>query len=410
MRLRLFCKRWICLGKRSKILSMEMDKNGLTPSNLEDTYYAILAGGGRFVLFCSVLDLNLPPLFGAAGQSGRTADEIIDTLKIDRHRGRKWLHALVLGGFLEPVPDEAHAHDHAHGHEPSHGQLHDHKAAPPAQTQAPFVSNLGLEQPPVAEGRKLRLSAVLRGMFGDDGQSGYFYREFLRYYRASMMHPLTMVLHGAPIHQAVRYPPTDHGDMLLLHEWMRNGARYTLGIIRRHVDFAPVGRLLDVGGGDGTMALELWKAFTNLNITVFNLPGPATMVQEQAARLGAWERVCALPGDFRTDALPGGNDMVMFSRVLADWPPELCRELVRKAHTALLPDGKLVIAEPLADQNPDLAMSWEYSYLPYDDFGLLLYKNLSFYVQLLVENGFKIVSVHPRDETTIHCVIIAQKV
>jgi SAM-dependent methyltransferase len=398
-------KRWICLDKRDKILCMETEKNGLTPSNLEDTYYAILAGGARFVLFASVLDMNLPPLFGAAAANGRTADEIIDALKIDRHRGRKWLHALLLGGFLEPVPGEAQAHEHGHDH--AHGE-HGHQHAPaPA---APFVSNLGLGQPPVAEDKKLRLSAVLRGMFGEDGQSGWFYREFLRYYRASMMHPLSMVLHGAPIHQAVRYPPTDHADMLLLHEWMRNGARYTLGIIRRHVDFGQVSRLLDVGGGDGTMALELWKAFANLNITVFNLPGPATMVQEQAARIGAWERVSALPGDFRTDALPGGNDMVMFSRVLADWPPELCRELIKKAHTALLPDGKLVIAEPLADQNPDLAMSWEFSYLPYDDFGLLLYKTLPFYVQMLVENGFKLISVHPRDETTIHCVIVAQKV
>ena len=226
----------------------------------------------------------------------------------------------------------------------------------------------------------------------------------------SIVDPLQMVLHGVPISQAVRYPPTDHSDMLLLHEWMRNGARYTLSVIQRYVDFGTVERLLDVGGGDGTMALELWRSFSNIKITVFNMPGPATMVQEQAARLGAWDRVSALPGDFRTDALPGGNDMVMYSRVLADWPPELCRELLKKAHTALLPEGKLIIAEPLADQNPDLAMAWEYSYLPYDDFGLHCYKTLPFYIQLLVETGFKIVSVHPRDETTIHCVIVAQKI
>ena len=389
---------------------MDMDKQALTPGQMEDTYYAILAGGARFVLFTSILDMNLPPIFGAMGEKGRTADDVIAALKIERHRGRKWLHALLLGGFLETVADESHGHDHGHAH--GHDHAHSHDPAPAANAEAGPTREVapGLVQPPVAGGLRLRLSAVLRGMFGEDGQSGWFYREFLRYYRASMMHPLSMVLHGAPVTQAVRYPPTDHGDMLLLHEWMRNGARYTLGVIRRHVDFSPVERLLDVGGGDGTMALELWKAYPNLKITVFNLPGPATMVQEQAARLGAWERVSALPGDFRTDPLPGGNDMVMYSRVLADWPPELCRELIKKAHAALLPGGKLIIAEPLADQNPDLAMSWEYSYLPYDDFGLLLYKNMSFYVQMLVENGFKVISVHPRDETTIHCVIVAQKV
>src|SRR3954451_14598237 len=95
------------------------------------------------------------------------------------------------------------------------------------------------------------------------------------------------------------------------------------------------GRLLDVGGGDGTMALQLYRSFPRLIITVFNMPQPADMVQELAANNGAWDRVGAIAGDFRTDPLPGGNDAVMFSRVLADWPPELCKRLLQKAHKAL---------------------------------------------------------------------------
>jgi hypothetical protein len=101
--------------------------------------------------------------------------------------------------------------------------------------------------------------------------------------------------------------------------------------------------------------------------------------------------------------------MVMFSRVLADWPPELCFELLKKANAALLPEGQLVICEPLCDENPDLGLTWEHSYLPYDDFGLFVYKPLSLYKRMLDEAGFDLVSVHPRDEATIHTVIIARK-
>jgi SAM-dependent methyltransferase len=335
----------------------------LPTGHVEDAYYEILAGGARLALFQSLLDLNLPPLLAAEPP---TAEQLIAALKLDPARARKWLHALVLSKLLDCEP--------------------------------------------AADGTdRYRLAPSLRAMFGADGQGGWFYREFLRYFRASAHHPLPVVLHGAKVVQAVPYPPTDHDDMLILHEWMRSTALSTLEVIRRHVDFRPIERLLDVGGGDGTMAIELWRAHPELVITVFNLPGPVGLVREKAVTLGAWLRVSAIAGDFRTDPLPGGNDMVLFSRVLADWPTELCRELLAKADAALLPGGKLVICEPLADENPALTVAWEFSYLPYDDFKLALYKPLALYQRLLADCGFDIVAIHPRDPSTIHTVIVAQK-
>ena len=37
----------------------------LTLTDVEDAYYGILAGGARYALFCSVVDLNLPALMAA---------------------------------------------------------------------------------------------------------------------------------------------------------------------------------------------------------------------------------------------------------------------------------------------------------------------------------------------------------
>jgi SAM-dependent methyltransferase len=342
----------------------------LSPGQVEDTFYQILSGGARYVLFTSLIDFDLPSLF----QSGpRTANEITAWLHLDRHRARKWLHALTLAGLLT-----ADAPASADG---------DHDAAT----------------------RRFRLAPAVARMFSTGNHASYFYREFLRYYRASMAQALYPTLRGVPVEYAVRYPPTAPADIALLHEWMRNTALVTLTVLRRHVDFSGVRQLLDVGGGDGTMAMELWRDFPNLNITVFNLPTPVDMLRETAARLGATDRVLGVPGDFRYDDLPVGYDMVMFSRVLADWPPELCRALLQKAHRSLSPGGRLVICEPLADQNPDLALSWEHSYLPYDDFGLNVYKPLSLYQTMLAETGYTVTAIHPRDDNTIHCVIVAQK-
>ena len=342
----------------------------LSPGQVEDTFYQILSGGARYVLFTSLIDFDLPSLFLSGP---RTADEITTWLHLDRHRGRKWLHALTLAGLLS------------------------------ADAPASVDGNAD------AATRRFRLSPAIARMFAAGNHASYFYREFLRYYRASMAQALYPTLRGVPVEYAVRYPPTAPADIALLHEWMRNTALVTLTVLRRHVDYSSVRQLLDVGGGDGTMAMELWRDFPQLNITVFNLPTPVDMLRETAARLGASDRVLGVPGDFRYDDLPVGYDMVMFSRVLADWPPELCRALLQKAHRSLQPGGRLVICEPLADQNPDLALSWEHSYLPYDDFGLNVYKPLSLYQKMLAETGFTVTAIHPRDDNTIHCVIVSEK-
>jgi len=339
----------------------------LTPTGVEDGYYGILAGGARYALFCSAVDLNLPALIAAGPM---TAAEIVAALSLDAMRGAKWVHLLALTGMLSVD----------------------------------------------ASGMELRYSAseLVLGMFGYDGMSGWFHREFLRYYRTAAYYGSTMLLEtlrGAPVPYPVRYPPQADADVELLHEWMRNTALTTLATIEQYVDFSKIGRLLDVAGGDGTMALELWRRHNHISITIFNVPAAAELARARIAAAGAQERIEAVAGDFRTvERFPGTHDAVMFSRVLADWPPELCRSLLQKAHAALEPGGRLIVCEPLADQNPDLAITWEQSYLPYDDFGLQCYKPLELYQQMIGETGFRLVEVHRRDATTIHCVILAERI
>ncbi len=156
------------------------------------------------------------------------------------------------------------------------------------------------------------------------------------------------------------------------------------------------------------MATILAQKYPNLDITIFNVPAAAALAQTRAENSGVADRVKTIAGDFRHHPFPGGNDMVMFSRVMADWSPDVCRMLMIKSRGALAPGGKLVICEPLQDQNENLAVAWEHSYLPYDDFGLAVYKPLAVYERLLKETGFRIIKVAPRDDKTIHCVIISE--
>ena len=68
-----------------------------------------------------------------------------------------------------------------------------------------------------------------------------------------------------------------------------------------------------------------------------------------------------------------------------------------------------MICEPLSDDNPDLTLAWHFSYVPYDDFGVRLYKPLAAYERLLSELGFRLLRINRKDRDSIHAVIVAQR-
>jgi SAM-dependent methyltransferase len=335
----------------------------LTGTGLEDAFYDILAGAGRATCLFAAMDLGLDR---ALAQGPLTEAEIVERLQLDRHRGHKWLVLLETVGLIESARD------------PGSGEVRYANAALMATLAIP--------------------------------QYSYFYREFMRFWRTAAMHEMSGVVRGAPVPVTVQYPPQVDSEVALLHDWMREGALVTLDVIERSYDFSQVRRILDVGGGDATIACALVKRHPALHSTVFNLPKAAALGRANVAAQGLGERVEIFVGDFFKDPLPQrGFDLVMFSRVLADWSPEVCRMLLTKAHAALAPDGWLLVAEPFRDQNPDLSIAWEHSYLPYDDFGAYVYKTTDSYKELFTEAGFSDIHEFPRDDRSIHGVLTARR-
>ena len=152
-----------------------------------------------------------------------------------------------------------------------------------------------------------------------------------------------------------------------------------------------------------------------LSLSVFNLPSSVSIARERLQGAGLEKDISLLSGDFLRDPLPvppgqPGYDRVLFSRVLTDWSPEVCRLLLRKARAALAPGGRLVINEAFWEGNPDYVVSWEFRYIFYDTFGRVLFKSLQLYRLLLAEEGFGVVEVSPMLDQAFYSVIVAQPI
>ncbi len=113
-------------------------------------------------------------------------------------------------------------------------------------------------------------------------------------------------------------------------------------------DFRAHRVLLDVGGGEGAFVSAVAKAAPNLRLQVFDLPAVAERARARFASLGLSGRAEAFGGDFSTDKLPRGADLISFVRVLHDHDDAVVRGLLRAARAALPSGGRLLIAEPMA--------------------------------------------------------------
>ncbi|MBV9880389.1 MAG: methyltransferase domain-containing protein [Gemmatirosa sp.] len=122
-------------------------------------------------------------------------------------------------------------------------------------------------------------------------------------------------------------------------------------LIEEVLDAVPLGRrhtLLDVGGGEGRLAMAAAARWPHLSAVVLDLPPVAERARQAVAARGLGGRVTAVGADFQRAPLPAGADVVTLMRVLLDHPDDVVLALLRRVRAALADGGQLVIVEPLA--------------------------------------------------------------
>jgi demethylspheroidene O-methyltransferase len=138
----------------------------------------------------------------------------------------------------------------------------------------------------------------------------------------------------------------------------------TQGFIARDIltahKFGRYRHILDVGGGEGAFLSAVGKAERSPQLTLLDLPSVAERARRRFEEAGLGQRATALGGDFLQDPLPAGADLITFVRVLHDHDDAVVKTLLQKAYDALLPGGRVIVAEPMAGTKGAAAMGDAY--------------------------------------------------
>lgn len=149
---------------------------------------------------------------------------------------------------------------------------------------------------------------------------------------------------GKPNHAA--------GDHLSFIMGMHNISVIKVKAVLSAVGLRGVSSALDLGGGPGTYTFEM--AGRGIKATLFDFPETLKIAKRLQKKLAINDKnVLYMAGDFTTDAIGNGYDLVLVSQILHAYTPKECLRLLKKSTRALNPGGRVAVQEfPIA---PDMA-------------------------------------------------------
>lgn len=128
-------------------------------------------------------------------------------------------------------------------------------------------------------------------------------------------------------------------------------SRLTAAAVVESYDFSAVRRIVDVGGGNGSLVLAVLERYPQAEAVVFDLPHSADHAHAAIAAAGMGERCRFEGGDFFA-AVPAGADVQLLKFILHDWNDADAVRLLTRCREALVPGGRVVIVEMLLPDEP----------------------------------------------------------
>lgn len=127
-------------------------------------------------------------------------------------------------------------------------------------------------------------------------------------------------------------------------------------VIAEVYDFKDVNTLMDVGGGYGSLMIEILKVHPHIKGVVAELPGVISEIRQSVKASRLESRIKAVECDF-FDAIPGGSDVYLFSHILHDWPDDTCVTILKNCRKVISENGKLLIIEAIIPEGNEFSIS-----------------------------------------------------
>jgi hypothetical protein len=181
----------------------------------------------------------------------------------------------------------------------------------------------------------LRSSALL---YGDE----LLWRAYGQLYQAvESGKPAFAQLYGEPFYDYLAQHPASG---TLFHNAMTGFSELEEAAIIAAYDFSDAHTLVDVGGGQGRLALALLRNHPDLKAVIFDGTPPLEDTQNSFAQAGMATRADFIQGDFFA-SVPRGGDLYMLKSIIHNWDDAAAVAILSICRQAMPQSARLLVAE-----------------------------------------------------------------
>ncbi len=109
-------------------------------------------------------------------------------------------------------------------------------------------------------------------------------------------------------------------------------------------DFSDARQVVDVGGGMGTLLIELLRRWPHLHGVLFDTDHVVRAAESRIRDADLQSRCACVPGDFFAE-VPAGGDLYIVRHIVHNWGDPQATVILRNCAEALRPGGKVLVVE-----------------------------------------------------------------
>jgi SAM-dependent methyltransferase len=126
-------------------------------------------------------------------------------------------------------------------------------------------------------------------------------------------------------------------------------------------DFGQLRTIVDVGGGNGALLVEIMTAYPQPTGIVFDVPRLAEGVRQTMEAAGLSTRCRFICGN-AFEEVPAGGEAYILSNLVLNWEDDEAIVALQNCHKGIAPQGKLVLVDwiiPAADEPKEGFRWWD---------------------------------------------------
>lgn len=121
---------------------------------------------------------------------------------------------------------------------------------------------------------------------------------------------------------------------------MGGRAAEIVAVMRSLPEFESAGKLLDLGCGTGMLGISIVRAHASMKGVIYDIPTMESAIRESICMSGTDDRVSALIGNYLTDDIGSGYDMILAAATL-NFAKDAINALMKKLYAVMNPGGVL---------------------------------------------------------------------